>query len=358
MRRRTFLKSTAALAATAAGGPVILGATNKAGTKNPVIGVPGHLYECLHNWGTLPGELEWQTTHNVAVDGEGLVYVTHQGFPKKKGLDTVMVFDPKGKFVRSFGKEWHGGGHGIDVRKDGNEEFLYLTNTWTQKIKACKTTLKGEMVWEKGRPEIKEYEDSKKGYSPTNVAFCPDGSFFIGDGYGSHFIMKYDKDGKMTKVFGGPGAGPGKFQTPHGNWVDTRGDKPTLVVCDRANARLQTFDLDGNFLSATEKAAVVLYPAHIDVRGDVLMVADLHARVTLLGKDGKVITHLGEDPEWRAKVVGSRDKGKGPPVRNNPKACPDGKFIHPHDACFDKDGNIYVVEWVEGGRVTFLKKVG
>ena len=24
-----------------------------------------------------------------------------------------------------------------------------------------------------------------------------------------------------------------------------------------------------------------------------------------------------------------------------------GKFIHPHDACFDKDGNIFVAEWVE-----------
>ena len=46
-------------------------------------------------------------------------------------MDTVLVFDPKGKFVRSFGKEWHGGGHGIDIRKEGSEEFIYLSNTWT-----------------------------------------------------------------------------------------------------------------------------------------------------------------------------------------------------------------------------------
>ena len=32
-----------------------------------------------------------------------------------------------------------------------------------------------------------------------------------------------------------------------------------------------------------------------------------------------------------------------------------GKFIHPHDACFDKDGNIFVVEWVATGRVTKLR---
>jgi glutamine synthetase len=35
----------------------------------------------------------------------------------------------------------------------------------------------------------------------------------------------------------------------------------------------------------------------------------------------------------------------------------DGRFIHPHDACFDKAGNIYTVEWVVGGRVTKLTKV-
>ena len=35
-------------------------------------------------------------------------------------MDTVLVFDPKGKFVRSFGKEWHDGGHGIEIRKEGS----------------------------------------------------------------------------------------------------------------------------------------------------------------------------------------------------------------------------------------------
>ena len=34
-----------------------------------------------------------------------------------------------------------------------------------------------------------------------------------------------------------------------------------------------------------------------------------------------------------------------------------GQFICPHGACFDHKGNIYVVEWVEVGRVTKLQKV-
>ena len=44
-------------------------------------------------------------------------------------------------------------------------------------------------------------------------------------------------------------------------------------------------------------------------------------------------------------------------VRSDPSRWKAGKFVHPHDACFDKDGNIFVVEWVDAGRITKLKKV-
>ncbi|HVK19173.1 MAG TPA: twin-arginine translocation signal domain-containing protein [Fimbriiglobus sp.] len=349
MNRRQFLTTSAAAAAvTATTGPVILGAQDKAGSKLPRVGSGEHTYECHHDWGQLPNGLEWQTTHNVAVDSQGQVYITHQGIGKNADIDTTFVFDPNGKFVRSFGKEWWGGGHGIDIRKDGGEEFLYLTNTW-KSPKVVKATLTGETVWKKERPEAKEYENPKAAYNPTNVAFAPDGSFFIGDGYGSNYMMKYDQEGKLLKVFGGRGTEDGKFQTPHGNWVDTRDPaNPVLVVCDRANARLQAFDLDGKFLEARRD---VLFPAHIDIYKDVLMVPDLHARISLFDKNNTLIVHLGDDAAWRRKVLTTG-------VRGRPKDWLPGKFVHPHDACFDKDGNIFVAEWVATGRITLLKKVG
>src|SRR5437667_218747 len=78
------------------------------------------------------------------------------------------------------------------------------------------------------------------GYNPTNVAFSPDGSFYVGDGYGSNRIHKYDKAGTLVNSFGGTGSKDGQFKTPHGLWVDNRDKtRPVLVVCDRANARLQ-----------------------------------------------------------------------------------------------------------------------
>src|SRR5438067_10141810 len=120
MDRREFVTSAAAAAVAASTGPTLLGMTRKAGEEHPVIGTGEHKYECHHNWGQLPPDYAWQTTHNVAVDSHGLVYVTHQGLKgTKANLDTVMVFDPAGKFVRSFGRDWHEGGHGIEIRKEG-----------------------------------------------------------------------------------------------------------------------------------------------------------------------------------------------------------------------------------------------
>ncbi len=44
-------------------------------------------------------------------------------------------------------------------------------------------------------------------------------------------------------------------------------------------------------------------------------------------------------------------------IRTQPDRWPAGKFIHPHDACFDKEGNIFVTEWVQTGRVSLLRRV-
>jgi hypothetical protein len=346
MKRRDFLKTTAAGAALAAA-PAILHATDKAGQRSPIIGTGEYRYECNHNWGELPASIKWQTTHNVAVDSAGQVYITHQGYGKDV-MDTVVVFDPKGKFIRSFGKEWHGGGHGLDIRKEGGEEFIYLSHM-SEKGPVVKTNLKGEVVWKKETPQESGVYKEKMSYRPTNVAFLADGGFYVADGYGSNFIHQYDKDAKWVRTFGGTGVDAGKMLTPHGLWVDDRpGRKPSLIVADRANARLQYFSLDGKHLGFVHD---VLFPAHFDIRGDVLLVPDLHARVSLFDKDNAPIVHLGDDLAWRKKVL------DGFKVRAQPSDWQPGKFIHPHDACFDADGNIFVVEWVQTGRVSLLKRV-
>ena len=248
MQRRDFLKQTgaAALAASTTLGATAPGpfvhASDKAGDKNPVIGQGEHRYECFHGWGEVPASVHWFETHGVAVDKAGLIYIKHRAGgdkPKSPGeaQDTIVVFDPDGKFVRSFGKEYHGGGHGIDIREENGQEFLYLSCMFPVNL-VLKTDLKGEVAWTKEKPrEPHVYDKEGSRYSPTNVAFAPDGGFYVGDGYGSNYIHQYDKDAKWVRTFGGTGDEPGKFKTPHGLWLDDRpGREPQLVVADRGNA--------------------------------------------------------------------------------------------------------------------------
>lgn len=354
--RRTFLKSSAAAAIASSLPLPFLHAADKAGKKPAVVGEGEFTYECIHDWGMagLPNGAHYgNASHGVTIDEAGLIYITHYGDP-----GSIFVFDPDGKFVKSMGAFHQVGGdkktargHGIDIRKEGNEEFVYLAASDTS-LDFAKMNLKGELVWRKGRSELNEVSERyAKGvrYRPTNTSFSPDGGYFLGDGYGSNFIHQFDKDDNYLRSIGGTGTADGQFKTPHGQWLDNRDGKPKLVVADRANKRLQWFDMNGKHV---QTLGGFLFPADIDVQGDVMLVPDLHARVTLLDKDNQVIFHLGDDPKWREQVLANGFKMRSQRAKWQP-----GKFIHPHDACFDREGNIFVTEWVATGRVTKLRKV-
>ena len=327
-----------------------------------VVGAGEHRYEVMHDWAKLPAQYSWQTTHNVAVDREGLLYVIHEGRENRKDHPSIFVFDGEGKFVRAFGAQFQGGGHGLEVVTEGREQFLYVTG-YQQLKNFAKLTLKGEVVWEKRAPmDSKLYpagEDTKPAkrwgrdaFMPTNYAFLPDGGFFLADGYGSYRVHRYDKDGNWKSMFGEPGKGPGQFNTPHGIALDQRpGREASVVVADRANARLQWFSLDGKHL---QTLGGFILPANLDTWKDLLLVPDLSARITLLDGKNEVVAHLGEDPAWREQVLKDSMKLRGNRTGEGWAA---GKFLHPHDACFDPAGNIYVAEWVHTGRVTKLRRI-
>lgn len=345
--RRDFVKAAGAAAVAGSLAPSMVWASDKSGSKLPVIGEGEHTYEVHHGWGELPESVRWGETHGVGIDEAGQIYVKHMAVVPEPVMDAIVVFDPDGKYVHSFGKEYHGGGHGLDIRKEGGEEFLYLCDIKNRIV--VKTNLKGEHVWQMDYPrEANLYQEIAQ-FRPTNVAFHPEGGFYVADGYGSNYVHQYDKDAKWVRSWGGTGAEQGQFSTPHGIWLDNRpGREPSVVVADRANARLQYFTLDGVF---KEIVKGVSFPAHFDLRGTEMLIPDLHARVTIMDADNKIIANLGYDEAWTKKVLDNFQ------VRGNTSLWEDGKFIHPHDACWDKDGNIFVVEWVPTGRVTKLRKV-
>ncbi|MFO1093640.1 MAG: hypothetical protein U0992_10055 [Planctomycetaceae bacterium] len=115
-----------------------------------VLGDGDYKYEVHHAWPQLPSQFQWQTTHNVAVDRDGNLYVIHEGKQDLPEHPAIFVFDKDGKYVRSFGAEFQGGGHGIEVRDEG-EQFLYVC-AYQQVKSFAKLSLKGEVVWRKHAP--------------------------------------------------------------------------------------------------------------------------------------------------------------------------------------------------------------
>ncbi|MGH9674568.1 MAG: hypothetical protein ACRD44_15420, partial [Bryobacteraceae bacterium] len=243
--RREFAQTVA----TALAGAPAIHAADKAGAKKPVIGSGEHTYEVHHDWGELPAGLKYGNTHGVCEDSDGHIYVHHTVHATSESHDTMVVFDEKGLFVRSWGKEFKAGAHGLHIRKEGREEFLYLCDT--RRAVVAKVTLKGEEVFSLGYPkESDHYRMGPDGkplvrYSPTNLAIAPNGDIYVGDGYGSSYINQYDSKGHFLRTFGGKGKEAGQLDCPHGIIVDTRGRAPMLLIADRTNKRLQYLTLDG-----------------------------------------------------------------------------------------------------------------
>jgi len=318
-----------------------LGATDKAGTRKPVLGSGDHVYEVTHDWGELPAEIKYGNTHGVCEDSNGHIYVHHTVNAASESSDSMVVFDGKGKFVKSWGKDFKGGAHGLLIRREDSQEFLYLCDT--KRGLVVKATLDGEEVLTIGYPEDSPAynpnpDGSRKKYSPTNLAVTPDGNIYVADGYGSSYVNVYTPKGKWVKTFGGKGAGAGELDCPHGIVVDTRGSTPVLMIADRTNHRIQRFDLEGrhlDFIGGTSLPCTFAFNRNGDT-----VVPDLGARVTLMDKDNHIIEHLGDDSaahNWER--IRKLDRTAFTP----------GKFVCPHGACFDHARNIFIVEWVRLG---------
>jgi hypothetical protein len=294
-------------------------------------------YEWVKNWLELPEKKDIGNTHGgIVVDAQGQIYVNTDT------TKAIMVYAKDGKYLRSFGEELAGGVHGMLLSKEDGQEFLYLVHHGRNE--ARKLTLQGETLWTIPWPQESGKYAKAEEYHPTSIALAPNGDIFIADGYGKSWVHRYDKNRKYVASFGGPGSAPGQMNTPHGLALDTRTSPPTLLVADRANHRLQVFDLEGKFQKVIEGFRL---PCSVDIQGEYLAVADLAGRVTILNGKNEVVTQLGDNPNeaLRAKNDVPREQWQ------------DGLFTAPHSARWDAEGNLYVMDWNYLGRINKLKRL-
>lgn len=330
--RRSFLG--------AVGGSLAGSALGSGPRKPMILGAGDHKYECIHDWIEAPPGHKFGDTHGLAQDSKGRIYVAHTVHEKSIIKDAVCVYDSNGKFLTSWGEGFASGAHGLDIRKEGKQEYLYHCDTRRRLV--VKTNLDGTIVWSRGIPLESGKYTSDAPYVPTNVAFGEGEALYVADGYGSCYIHVYDADGGYKKTFGERGNRVGELSCPHGLFVDRRGKEPLLAIADRGNRRIQYFDLDGKPHHIDKEG--MRMPCHFDTRGGDMLVPDLESVITILDEHNKLVVHLGD--------------GHPTNLRGKPESeFVAGKFIHPHDAIFLKNGDILVAEWVPEGRVTLLKRV-
>jgi sugar lactone lactonase YvrE len=101
-----------------------------------------------------------------------------------------------------------------------------------------------------GTPTVKG-ADGEHFDRPTYMAWLPDSTMFVADGYNGTRVAKFDKDGKFLLDWGQKGTPPnekrsGYMNKVHGIAVDPQTGR--IFVNDRANRRIQVFNENGKHL--------------------------------------------------------------------------------------------------------------
>jgi len=196
----------------------------------------------------------------VAVNAQGHVFVLSRGNTTGPAYAAaaaqLLEFDATGKFVREIGKNLYAWSFGHTVRIDHGQN-IWVADKGSDMV--IKFSPAGKVLLVFGRKQEASDEDTAPLKHPkpplpaedgrfrqvTDVAFGPDGSAYISDGYINSPVAKVDKNGNWLKSWGDRGTKPGEFNTPHSIAADAKGN---VYVADRGNRRIQVFDGEGTCL--------------------------------------------------------------------------------------------------------------
>lgn len=295
-----------------------------------ILDSPVGRFRWIENWITVPTSPNGRT-HGVAVTKAGNVIVFHQANPG------VLTYSPDGKLLSAWGD--FPGAHGLTLVEENGEEFLWLTDEKT--LQVVKTTLDGKIIQSLPAPEHPDYAEKK--YVPTWATVGANGEIWVADGYGAHLVHRYDASGKQFQTIDGTD-GAGHFKCPHGIAVDSRRAEPEIYVADRGNKQFQVYGLDGRFRRAFG-SEFLTSPDVCFSSGSLLIVPELVARLSILDANDQPAALFGAND----------DVNQLPGWPNSRDHLVTGKFNSPHSATADPAGNIYIVEWITGGRVTKLE---
>ena len=232
-----------------------------------------------------------------------------------------MLRRPHSIYISPWDEEKH-----VWIVDDHNHVLYKFTNDGSELVQTVGT--KGE----KGA-------DESHFHRPTFMAFLPDGSMFVADGYNGNRVVKLDRDGAFVTAWGelgerGTETRPNYFNTVHGIAADP--ETGYVYVSDRSNRRIQVFDENGTFIrqwpvGQGTNLQFLIVPAD---RSGVWGFTDRVSKVVKWDFEGHLLYSWG--------VLGDIP----------------GTFLNMHGASVDQEGNLYIAEVGNGRAQKFRPRAG
>jgi len=262
---------------------------------------------------------------SVAFDARGHLFVL------TRGPQPVFEFDDNGKFIRTFGERLFTRSHGLRIDRDGS---LWTTDVGAHVV--MKMNPQGQVLLTLGTKgeagDWNEATGSHKLNQPNDVAIGSNGDIFVAQGHtpgprGDARVLKFDRNGRFVKSWGGKGKAPGQFDVAHSIAIDAKG---LLWVTDRENQRIQIFDADGTFVRELKYAGL---PCAVDIgRQYIYMVNGFAGQILQMDLNGQVLAATGK-------------AGTGP-----------GEFGEAHFIAVSPKGELFVADSVNSALLKFVKK--
>ncbi len=246
----------------------------------------------------------------------------------------ILVANRDGKIVETWtqwDKLWDGsrGPHHIKINPYDPEKHVWIIDDDLQQV--LKFTNDGKQLVMTIGERLVAGNDSSHFGRPTDIAWLPDGTFFVTDGYINSRVLKFDKNGKFLMTWGTPGSGPGQFK-PSVHAVSIDKDR-RLYVCDRGNSRIQVFDENGKFL---DQWTNIRDPWHVHVATDqsVWVVDGQTNKMLKYDRSGRLLYSWGTFGQFPGGLWGV------------------------HQFSVDQEGNLYMAEAFNGRVEKFRPKRG